>query len=78
MLFIGYSLADLNIRYLFHKLGKLWSEPAVNKAKKKSFIYMVRPNPIEERLFERWGITPVRDLKGDGSGLPEFLQRLHD
>src|SRR5450759_2545236 len=24
ILFVGYSLADINMRYLFHKLGKLW------------------------------------------------------
>lgn len=76
MLFIGYSLADVNMRYLFHKLGKLWKNPPVSGARKRSFIFMVRPNPIEAKLFERWGITPIVDPKGDGSGLVDFLASL--
>jgi hypothetical protein len=76
MLFIGYSLADVNMRYLFHKLGKLWKDPKITGARKKSFIFMVRPNPIEAKLFERWGITPIVDPQGDGSGLVDFLNSL--
>jgi SIR2-like domain len=77
ILFIGYSLADVNMRYLFHKLGKLWSDPKISDARKESFIFMARPNPIEEALFRRWGITPIIDPKGDGSGLVDFLNSLH-
>jgi hypothetical protein len=73
ILFIGYSLADVNMRYLFHKLGKLWSDPKISGARKESFIFMARPNPIEAALFKRWGITPIVDPKGDGSGLVDFL-----
>jgi SIR2-like domain len=77
ILFIGYSLADVNMRYLFHKLGKLWKDPKISGARKESFIFMARPNPIEAALFERWGITPILDPKGDGSGLVDFLNSLH-
>jgi hypothetical protein len=77
MLFIGYSLADVNIRYLFHKLGKLWNNAETTGARKENFIFMARPNPIEEALFTRWGITPIIDPNGDGSGLVDFLNSLH-
>jgi hypothetical protein len=77
ILFIGYSLADVNMRYLFHKLGKLWSDAAISGARKESFMFMARPNPIEAALFKRWGITPIIDPKGDGSGLVDFLDSLH-
>jgi hypothetical protein len=76
ILFIGYSLADVNMRYLFHKLGKLWSDPNISTARKDSYIFMARPNPIEAAVFNRWGITPVVDPKGDGSGLVDFLESL--
>lgn len=76
LLFIGYSLADVNMRYLFHKLSKLWSDPTISGTRRESFIYMVRPNPIEAKLFERWGITPIVDAQGDGSGLIDLLESL--
>src|SRR5580704_4846577 len=77
ILFIGYSLVDVNMRYLFHKLGKLWKDPVIRGARRKSYIFMARPNPIEEALFKRWGITPIIDPNGDGSGLVGFLSSLH-
>ncbi|MEL6369167.1 MAG: SIR2 family protein [Pseudomonadota bacterium] len=76
ILFIGYSLADVNMRYLFHKLAKIWSDPAVKQSGKESFIFMAQPNPIEQALFNQWGITPVVDENGDGSGLADFLSGL--
>lgn len=76
MLFIGYGLADMNMRYLFHKLGKVWRDPSVSASRKDSFIYMMSPNPIEEALLLNWKITPVVDPKGDGAGLVDFLTSL--
>lgn len=73
VLFIGYSLADVNMRYLFHKLAKVWSDPAVKDSRRESFIFMVQPNPIEEALFNQWGITPIIDKCGNGSGLADCL-----
>lgn len=76
VLFVGYSLADVNMRYLFHKLGKLWAEAEKVDTRPQSFIYMTQPNPIESKLFEKWGITPILDEEGDGSGLVDFLTSL--
>jgi hypothetical protein len=76
ILFIGYSLADVNMRYLFHKLWKLWCEAKIADARKGSYIFMSSPNPIEEALFRRWGITPIVDTKGDTTGLVGFLGSL--
>ncbi len=52
-LFIGYSLADVNIRYLFHKLWKTWQEARISNSRQQSYIFMSRPNPVEERIFEK-------------------------
>ena len=76
ILFIGYSLADVNIRYLFHKLSKIWQTAKIRRARKRSFIFMSRPNPIEEALFDKWGITPIVDPKGGTAGLIDFLASL--
>lgn len=76
ILFIGYSLSDLNMRYLFHKLSKIWKEAKISKARKESFIFMSRPNPIEQALFTKWGITPIVDPVGGRDGLISFLNSL--
>ena len=76
MLFIGYSLADVNVRYLFHNLRKLWNDAKGSGARQESFIFMAQPNAVEETLFQHWGITPIPDLEGDGSGLVAFLKSL--
>jgi hypothetical protein len=76
ILFIGYSLADVNIRYLFHKLSKIWGASKISTARRASHIFMSRPNPVEEALFDKWGITPIVDPKGGTAGLVEFLQAI--
>lgn len=76
ILFIGYSLADINTRYLFHKLWKLWQTAELSDARKNSFIFMVRPNPIEQKIFEKWGIAPIVDQTGKPDALITFLKSL--
>jgi hypothetical protein len=71
ILFVGYSLGDMNMRYLFHKLHKQWIGAQGERI--QNFIFMTQPNPIEEALFERWNITPIVD---QGGGLADFLESL--
>jgi hypothetical protein len=75
-LFIGYSLSDLNVRYLFHKLAKIWELAGLKSARPESFIYMMNPNPVEEKIFKKWGIAPVVDPEGKPQGVGEFLRNL--
>jgi SIR2-like domain len=75
ILFIGYSLSDINIRYLFHKLARIWGDAGLSNARPKSYIFMTRPNPIEERIFDKWGIIPIVDQTGlAAKGLTDFLK----
>lgn len=76
ILFIGYSFADINMRYLFHKLWKIWDSSKISDARKKSYIFMSRPNPIEEKIFEKWEITPIVDGLGGSEGLIKFLESI--
>lgn len=76
ILFIGYSLSDVNIRYLFYKLSQLWRDPKVKPFRKPSYIFMSRPNPIEQEIFLNWGITPIVDPIGGETGLLSFLRSL--
>ena len=57
--FIGYSLSDINIRLLFYKLSKLWKEQKLEEAQIKSYIFLPRPNPIQEEILEQWRIGMI-------------------
>ncbi len=78
ILFIGYSLSDLNIRLLLHRLWQTWSRSGYEKDRPRSYVFMPRYNPVEEAVLAHWGITM---LTGDGGQDAEeatgsFLARL--
>jgi len=75
VLFIGYSLSDINVRYLFYRLSKVSKQARLNAVRPDSYIYMSNPNPVEEKIFRNWGISPVVDSTGDPTtGLRDFLR----
>jgi hypothetical protein len=78
ILFLGYSLTDINMRLLLFKLDKLWSDPRHQRFRPKSFIFMARPNHVQELvLAERRHITPIVGKKDNhGEALDEFLTSL--
>jgi hypothetical protein len=79
ILFAGYSLSDLNIRLILYRLWRRWAESGYEKDRPKSFIFMMRPNPIEEAVLEQWGISAIsEDTDDPENALEIFLQRLKD
>jgi hypothetical protein len=77
VLFVGYSLLDINVRYLFHKLSKIWTAAGSHVERPASHIFMMTPNPVEEAIFKRWGINPLVEDKGSPmEGLRDFIQGL--
>lgn len=77
ILFIGYSLSDVNVRYLLYKLHKLWNESAFAAARPKSFMFLPRPNPVQEEILQQRGIFAIVSEVDDPTvGLAEFLGRL--
>ena len=61
ILFLGYSLSDINMRYLFYKLQKLWESTSFSKIRPKSYIFLVKSanNSIQEEVFQSRGIIPI-------------------
>ncbi len=57
VLFIGYSLSDLNIRLLLHRLWQTWHRSGYEKERPRSFVFMPRHNLVEEAVLARWGVT---------------------
>jgi hypothetical protein len=77
VLFIGYSLQDINIRYMLHKLHKQWSATAFNSLRPKSFVFLTRPNAVQERVLQSRGIHAiVSDDDEPKTGLVRFLNSL--
>lgn len=77
VLFIGYSLSDINIRYMLYKLNRQWQSSSFSDARPKSFIFLARPNPVQERVLFSRGIQPiVSDADNPEIGLRDFLHHL--
>lgn len=77
MLFLGYSLTDINTRLLFYKLNKLWKSSEYQNARPQSYIYLTSPNPVQERILKDRGIIPlVSDSDNPGEGLNDFLNEI--
>lgn len=77
ILFIGYSLTDINIRYLLYRLHKQWQSPDVEYARPRSYVFLSRPNLIQEEVLKARGIEPIISSEDDPrQGLESFLKDL--
>lgn len=78
LLFIGYSMSDLNIRLLLHKLWRTWSQSGRRQDRPPSFVYVSRPDRVRDAVLEQWGITVLAsEERNPEKGLLKFLERLH-
>lgn len=77
ILFIGYSLGDINIRYLLYKLHKQWQTSAYERARPRSYIFLARPNLVQEEILRSRGIEPIVSEEDNPKlGLEKFLKKL--
>jgi hypothetical protein len=77
VLFIGYSLNDLNIRLLFYRLTEMWGRSTLASARPKSYFFTNRPNPVAQKLLSHWGIEMIVSEEDDRKkALTDFLQDL--
>nr|WP_279306547.1 SIR2 family protein [Microvirga solisilvae] len=61
ILFIGYSMSDLNIRFLMHRLWKTWAGSGYERDRPASYVFMLRPNPVEQTVLEQWGLRVLTE-----------------
>jgi len=77
VLFIGYSLTDINIRLLFYRLTEMWRRSALASARPKSYVFTNRPNPVAQEVLGRWGIEMIVSDEDDRQkALTRFLEEL--
>jgi NAD-dependent SIR2 family protein deacetylase len=65
ILFIGYSLHDVNTRYLLFRLQELWKNTAYSQQRPKSFIFMVEDDPVQAIVLRSRGIEPILAQQAD-------------
>ncbi len=76
ILFIGYSLSDINIRLLIYKLDQLWKNSNISK-RPASYIFLPTPNPIQEAILQSRGIhTITGDDLDKTKSIEKFLTSL--
>ncbi len=77
ILFIGYSMTDMNIRLLLHRLWRTWRFSGREKDRPPSFVFAAEPDPVRDAVLEQWGISVVRNEKeSPEEGLIAFLEQL--
>jgi len=77
VLFIGYSLNDINIRYLFFKLANLWKKSSRGTPQPMSFFFSPKPNAIQEATLAQWNIKMITAFSDEPeSALIELLEKL--
>lgn len=77
VLFLGYSLSDINIRYLLYRLQKQWDKEDCDKTRPKSYIFLTRPNVVQEEILKARGVVPiVAETDDPKASLQKFLTEL--
>jgi hypothetical protein len=54
-------MTDLNIRFLLHRLWKTWAVSGYERDRPQSYVFMLRPNPVEQAVLEQWGLRVLTE-----------------
>jgi hypothetical protein len=77
ILFLGYSVSDINIRYLLYRLHRQWQNAPSEAGRPRSYIFLIKPNPVQETVLRARGIEPIVSEEDDAKkALERFLHRL--
>jgi hypothetical protein len=77
LLFVGYSLHDINTRYLLFRLQELWKNSPHADQRPSSYILMTERDQAQEIVLRSRGVLPI-PLDGDdpGRATTQFLRTL--
>jgi hypothetical protein len=79
ILFVGYSLADINMRLLLYRMQKMWVQSGYEKDRPPSYMFMTRPDAVQQRVLQSWGVqTITRDVDKVEDALPDLFGALQD
>ncbi|RWE69848.1 SIR2 family protein [Mesorhizobium sp.] len=79
ILFIGYSMSDMNIRLLLYRLWETWRRSGYEKNRPKSLVFMPQPSVVQEAVLGCWGIDMLtEEANRPEDALVAFLSKLKD
>jgi hypothetical protein len=77
VLYVGYSLTDINMRLLLYRMQKMWKQSGYEEDRPPSYMFMTRPDPVQQRVLRSWGIeTITRDVDRVEDALPHLFADL--
>jgi hypothetical protein len=77
ILFVGYSMSDLHIRLLLHKLAQIWRASGYEKDRPCPFVFMPARNEVQEAVLGQWGINVISGMEENPeASLIVFLEEL--
>jgi len=77
ILFVGYSMSDVNIRLLLHRLWQTWAQSGYERDRPRSFVFMPKESIVQEAVLSNWGITVLHgETEEPGEALTVFLDQL--
>lgn len=77
LLFLGYSLHDVNTRYLLWKLQQLWDNSAWAEHRPPSYILMTEHSPAQATVLRHRGIEPlILESSDPGAATLSLLREL--
>lgn len=79
LLFVGYSMSDLNIRLTLYRLWQTWRDSGRERDRPASFVFTAKEDPVQDAVLEHWGITVLHQkAEHPAESMLVFLQRLKD
>lgn len=77
LLFVGYSLRDINTRYLLFRLQELWKNSTHADQRPSSYILMTERDEAQEIVLRSRGVLPITIASDDpGEATTQFLREL--
>ncbi len=78
ILFLGYSLHDINTRYLLFRLQELWKNTTDAAQRPVSYIFMTQSDAAQEIVLRSRGVEPiVWPSDNPGETTEQFLRELY-
>jgi hypothetical protein len=79
ILFIGYSMSDMNIRLLLHRLWQTWRKSGYERSRPTPYVFMTHRDEVQEAVLGQWGISVLsEDADDPETALATFLGKLSE
>jgi len=77
LLFVGYSMSDLNIRLTLFRLWQTWRESGRERDRPASFVFTAKADPVQDTVLENWGISVLhQEAEHPAESMLIFLSNL--